>query len=484
MGNTLQIVDSVASSPTVLLDLNNENPYGAYLIDLPPPPLRRTTSSSMLVDGDRISSSAYGNRTLNIGLDLISTSQDNWATAWQTLARQIDRDTFFIKYQPTGATSPVFFKCYRTDVPSLEDITAAIAYRRPSLQIPADPFAYGLAEDIASFTITNNPSSGTNRMMYTLPTIKGDVETPLMLAQTSGPGVSFANQNSPAYLASYSLSGGNTHSFLARDLSELTAGTDVAATVTGAGTNYIDGNYRSCSFATPAMNIRLLGSFSTALTPMPGQYRVLLRVVSPAGAAADTYMSFKLGVAATTTGGSITYSDTVTRFINAGGGTDLAYLIDLGVLQLPVNTEVAPVGLGAAATTTRAPYFSLQASAAVTSALRFDEMFLIPTETNYGTAALAAVQTPSWAAASAHNVVAYDASQDAMRTLYDSSGTAPFSGLPVSSVSMRFVGGLPVVRPGNNNYLQWIFSERDTTLTTAFTGRYYPRYLYVRPATT
>jgi hypothetical protein len=169
MGNTLQIVDSIASSPTVLLDLNNESPFGVADFDAPPPQLRRTTSSSMLADGERISQSSYENRQIRITFDQISASQDAWATSWQTLARLIDQDTFWLKYQPTGATSPVFFRCYRTDVPSIEDVNGAVAYRIPTISIPADHAAYGLPVDIASFTITNDASSGTNRMLSARP---------------------------------------------------------------------------------------------------------------------------------------------------------------------------------------------------------------------------------------------------------------------------------------------------------------------------
>src|SRR5580765_140462 len=100
MGYLLQIVDSIASSPTVLLDLNNESPFGVADFSCDPPPLRYTSSSSQLADGDRISQSSYANRQLSITLDQISASQDAWATSWQTLARLIDQDTFLIKYQP------------------------------------------------------------------------------------------------------------------------------------------------------------------------------------------------------------------------------------------------------------------------------------------------------------------------------------------------------------------------------------------------
>src|SRR3954452_15847571 len=155
--NLLQVVDGISASPTVLLDLNSENPFGVSSMSAPPPQVGYSDSLLM---------SWYSrSRSIELTLDQINVSQDALASNWQTLARLIDQKRFWLKYQPTGATSPVFFYCYRSQVPSIFEEPGAVAYRTLSLQIAADPWAYGLPEDIGSFTITNDPTTGTNKMM-------------------------------------------------------------------------------------------------------------------------------------------------------------------------------------------------------------------------------------------------------------------------------------------------------------------------------
>lgn len=492
MPDTIQIVEGHGSS-SVLLDINSST-FGTKL-SAPPPPLRRTVAASTLTDGDYISDSAYGNRTLSLDIDLVSTTQDLWAAAWQTLARQINRDEFWIKYQPTGATSAVWFQCYRSDS-AVEDVIGAAAYRTVSLEIPAYPFAWGAAENISSFTITNNPSSGTNRMQYALPTIKGDVETPLLLAQTSGPGLTvspspgFEEDTQINRLVCYRVDDAYTSAFYARDLSELTSSTDVGSTVTGAGNNYIDGNYKACTFATTTtMATRLSGSFSTTLAPMPGVYRALIRVVAPPSGSGGTITSvFTLELSPDPGAGTYVEVGSVSRTFSYNPGYSTAMLLDFGLVQMPLRSKAGPVGLAAAPSTQQALQIRIRASQTTgAGGIRFDELFLIPAETTYGSAT-SALSTWMGDGTKTSNVVLFDSVRSEVRALYDSSGSAPFNGIPIGYRpgfhQLGYVGQLPTVKPDHNNYLIWLWNGLDTTETTAFTGRYYPRYLHVRPAST
>jgi hypothetical protein len=489
-GNTLQIVDSIATSPTVLLDLNDEVNYGVADIDLTPPPLRYTSSSSMLADGDRISKSAYANRTIGVTFDHIAASQDALATSWQTLARLIDQDTSWIRYRPTGATSYVFFKCYRAQVPSLDDMRGAVAYRTPALQIPADPAAYGLPVDISSFTITNDPSAGTNRMIVgpsTLGTIQGDLETPLLLAMTAS-----STFFTPGYITSYAVRGGFTHTLLARNLTDLTSGTDVGARVTGAGANYIEGDYKACTFATTTMVPRLTGTFTSALSPMPGLYRALIKGVVPDPGAGSHVNAYTFKIQFGSTAGVTQYSDPVTVSVNSAAGSANHVMVDLGVQQIPTLVETTGIGLAAAASAVSVNVVTtVQASASNTSGsmqpFRFDELFLLPVETTYGEAR-STVGTP---AGFLSDLVMYDGINDSVRQM-DDTGSGAFSSTPYptnSSVNLRWVGGLPMVAPGANNYLHFVMGSGTTGVavpaaTTTWSARYYPRYLHVRPAST
>lgn len=480
----LAFVSVPSSTPSVTLNLNQPGLVKvlADSFDLGAPSFNGAPYS---VGAD------YGERTVSFRLQVTGTYAEAMAVT-QLVSRQLtqpnpsqgNRNWLMFRWQPSS--DPMFLQTFQSALDPLDWENSGVGIWELPVSVLCDGFIIGPPEDIASFTITNDPSAGTNRMMYTLPTIKGDVETPLLLAQTSGPGITVDPGSSVGYLSSYALGGGNSHTFLARSLTELTSGVDVGATVSGAGSNYIEGNYKSCSFTTTIINERLVGSFTTALTPMPGTFRVLMRVVAPAGLG-TTSRDLQLVVKFRTDGSSsYTYLSDLTNTpipINWVNGSDTAYLIDLGIGQLPTGSPVGPVGLAAAPTLGNAPYFSIGAGfvAGAAIALRFDELFLIPVATNYGTARNALVDFPTYSASLPNNVIVYDGINNQMRTLHDASGTAPFSGIPVPATAMMHKGALPVIQPGINNYLQFLYNATVVTGTTTFVGRYYPRYLHARP---
>jgi hypothetical protein len=326
----------------------------------------------------------------------------------------------------------------------------------------------------------------------------GALESPLLLAQTTGPGVSLDwttaqgtsafTTTAAAYLCSYALPSGLTHSFLARDLTELTSMTDVGSTVTGAGANYVGGNYKNCTFnGASAMGLRLLGTFTTTLNPMPGTYRALLRVVFAAGPPTmPQTFRFQMGVLGD--GGTFyQLGDDVSVDLTGNAGADRGALIDLGLFQFPPGTDIGPVGLEPASSVGRPPNVQINAASPGSSPdLRFDELYLLPVDTTYGVASTAIFAPPVWGRVGPYNTVIYDGVNDAAVSRYDSTGSAPFAGVPAAMYAYRgtFVGGLPFVRPGWNNYLMWLFEDTVVTDTTVFTARYYPRYAYLRPATT
>jgi hypothetical protein len=486
MANDLKFVDSVATSPTTILDLNTGIAGGVMLDEFsaPPPALRRGLSDALLSDGQRMSSSAYDNRAIRIALRLNGTA-DATALVIQQLGRVIDQPLTLLRWLPQGATLPVFYRVLRSPMNDVDESLQHKAQdtRRVEIELMAEPAAYGLPVDIASFVITLNPSTGANKMMVgpsILGTIKGDLDTPLMTAITAGEG--FTTALTTGYLNSYALSGGFTHTLLARNLTELTSGTDTGAPVTGAGTNYIDADYKQCTFASPAMLTRLSGAFTTALTPMPGLYRILMRVVSTATSGSGTTVyQFRVGVQGPAGAVFAAPASLTVNTFSADGR-----LVDLGVIQIPGGTMLGGVGLQAAAGVVgAAPIWSIQAALVsnngfVAPTIRFDELYLLPVDTNYGDATTAIITGSTTAGSSP----VFDAVQDAERSILDT-GTGPFTGTP-TPLTLDRLGGLPMLRPGVNNYLTWIEepSTITTTATSTFVGRYYPRYLYSRPAST
>jgi hypothetical protein len=163
LGDIVQFVDSIASSPTVRLDLNNENPWALRYdgTDLSPPLLQSAWSDTLLADGALQVASAYGNRTLRLRLELITSTVDAQATALQNLQREMDRATNFLRWQPTGATNPVFFRTMRSAGNRITEYPGAGTLRVVDVEIQAEPFGYGLKQTLAPVTVYNDPAEGT-----------------------------------------------------------------------------------------------------------------------------------------------------------------------------------------------------------------------------------------------------------------------------------------------------------------------------------
>lgn len=162
MPDTFAFVDSVSASPTTRLDLNDGSTWGLNYdgTSFPPPPLRRAYARTLLVDGARIPAAAYDNRVLRVRLDLKTASVDTAATQLQSLTRELDRPANILKWQVTGATSPVFFRTFRTPADAITEHPGTGTFREVSLEIEAEPFALGLPVHVGQ--LNSNPRFDTN----------------------------------------------------------------------------------------------------------------------------------------------------------------------------------------------------------------------------------------------------------------------------------------------------------------------------------
>ena len=164
-------------TPTVLLDLNDGAPWNVYDWDAPPPELRVNTAESWLSDGSTTTGEAFSDRVLTLVLDGQAASADGIAVAFQALVGVLSAPAI-LRYSPPGSTKPVYFRTKRCSPKSLEEFRLlAERNRQVTLEIPADPFAYG--QQIAgTVTVTNDPTA-VNGMRFELPAIVGDVAAPL-----------------------------------------------------------------------------------------------------------------------------------------------------------------------------------------------------------------------------------------------------------------------------------------------------------------
>ena len=161
--DVVKFVDSIASSPTTRLDLNDSTTFTlAAAVLAPPPQIQSSVSSNAMTDGGYQSASRYGYRVIHLELILNVATQDLAATALQNLHRELDRETNYLKWQPDTATKPVFFKTWRTSPLQIVDQPAARAVYYVTLEIPAEPFALGLRETVSVGTVNNDPAAGSN----------------------------------------------------------------------------------------------------------------------------------------------------------------------------------------------------------------------------------------------------------------------------------------------------------------------------------
>lgn len=471
--DVVKFVDSVASSPTTRLDVNDGAQWTVRDFSAPPPRLRRSAVSNAMTDGAYVSSSSYDARTLFLEIDLITTTQDAGATELQKLARELDRSTNYLMYQPNALTKPVFFKTWRSDFTDVVDVRVVGAYRRLSVELLAEPFALGLQETINVGAIT----TATGYFDVSSANIKGDVAAPFVMTD-SAPDSGWS-QTGSASAKLYWLLARTTRSATSQPIrtecNTLTMGTDTA----------VSGSNGVTTFASTASATRLTWSPSGATAAaMGGTYRLMVGVsLSTVTSSTTAAISAKYG------SGSVANLDCSTSFSYTmdPAGTK-TYLLDFGIITFSAADAMA-----------LAPRVELVASVGAithTRTLTWDFVYLVPLDeatmiakTNY----LPTASMPGGVAYPTSSPMVFDGVED---SVYIASSTSIFStATPVLPGWASFSGAIPTLQPNANNrfaYLRYAGSLTGTAPLAEFSNAasgtltiyYNPLYSYVRPSTT
>lgn len=151
MSYEIAFVDSLSTGYTTRLDLGvapwsmqAETTFGT-------PELRRATVATLLQDGERYPASAYTSRLITLVLDLRGASDDADATALQSLTRELDRPSNWLRYRP-GTTNPVWFRTIRSE---LTQVVWDAVLHRVTAVVLAEPFAIGLPVRVGE--LNSNP---------------------------------------------------------------------------------------------------------------------------------------------------------------------------------------------------------------------------------------------------------------------------------------------------------------------------------------
>jgi hypothetical protein len=160
----VKFVDSIVAAPGVLLDLNQAGGplmIGPEGIDLSPPPLRRSVVAGFLgVDGDPITATAAGNRTIKMSVKLVNVSAEQAATAVQNLTNRLSVDGILM-VQLDGMTKPVFFQTYAAPDYTLKMLRLLVAENTSVvLEIPAMAYGLGPKVTLPTVVVNNDPSRG------------------------------------------------------------------------------------------------------------------------------------------------------------------------------------------------------------------------------------------------------------------------------------------------------------------------------------
>ncbi len=422
-------------------------------------------------DGVFVSSSQYAERIVTLTLTLISTSEDLAATQLQLLARELDRADNYLMYQPDGATKPVFFRVFRSDIPELQDMHGPLVARSIIVELLCESHALGLRETLGPYTVNNDPAAGSNGHYFDVTGVIGDVAADCVITNTGthrgGGWLGVRQHGTPSDMAAFMLTQAESMT-LGTDTTNPGGGPDAA--MSGTGTN----NFVRTSFATATMVTRL--TWTGALTDaqglaVTGTYR-LLAVVRRSD---DTSVMRVLAIAASAglsaTGNSVTIPKDASRQV-----------VDMGLVSF--GPPFARVGRNNN-NDMRVVDPSLQLQAARdsgTGTLDWDYVVLMPADE--------ALMVHSGGITTGELLV--DGLNQGVYITED--GTDPFASTSsVTGAAGQVSGGFPMLVPGQTNRFVHVAAARPPAFNGiaitkgdvgTVTVNYWPAYLYVRPSTT
>lgn len=460
--HTLQIVDSIATSPATRLDLNDGTIWKCTLFDAPPPRLRRAMSNNAMGDGAFVSSSQYEPRKIVARFQVFRSTRDLVAVQLQTLARELDRSDNYLKFQHDTATKPVFFKLFRSDMSAIRDIPGQSAAYECEVELLAQPFGTGTLETLGPYTVNQDPAAGSNGCFFDVTGVIGDVAAPCVMLNTSrlaGGVMSVRQHGVPADLVFFEQAESCT---LGTDTTNPASGTDAA--MSGAANS----NFVRTSFATATMQTRITwdnsGQTAAQRKAARGTYRLYVIVRRSDGTSTMTARCIN----STASGETVTIPASVNRqavslgTISFGGGRKRIGLAD----------DTNPAELGGIAIQAARP------SGAGT--LDWDAVLLIPADE----------RLLMWQSAttSAGFDTALDGHNEDVR--YYDSGADIFAGTgDAQEPSLAASGGFPSLVPNQTNrffHLGGVFTAGELTVpvtdSESWTLYYWPQYLYIRPA--
>lgn len=179
---TWKFVTVPEATAPVLLDMNRSN--GKVVIDMgrefniSPPALRQSFATNSLLDGGRLTSSAFENRVLKFSLGFTGSVTEKIA-AVAAVNKELRKPRNLIMYRPHPSAKPMFFRTMRSDQYGVTNRGGAAEVWNYDYEVIAEPFAIGeMIQPIVNVATSNDPIAATNAQRLNFPTIIGDAPAP------------------------------------------------------------------------------------------------------------------------------------------------------------------------------------------------------------------------------------------------------------------------------------------------------------------
>lgn len=473
MAYQLKFVDSISTSATTRLDLNDGTLWRALAdgTSMPPPPLQRSAASSLLAEGASYPASAYENRTITVAVRLDTSSEDTAALELQKLARELERPPMFpggpnnfLKWQP-DTTNPVFFRTFRSDFNELRWNKEDHYWQ---VTIMAEPFAYAPLVSAGSFTVNNDPAAGSNGLFLDVSGLKGDVETPAVLRFTGTTAATNPAGEQVAFAVRRRGTPSNTpHLIQAESMAMAIADTTVQvndAAMSGAGNNYIRTTFATSASLVTRATVQWPG---TANVDGRGQYRVL--AVVRRNTSTSGVVQARIAYGATPY-----FTDIGTVTVPTATGS--RFMLDMGLIPVPPGYDpTADFGATAGFTYTGMTVYWQASRSTGTATLDLDYLLFLPADDRLMFAEFSPGSgNHHWVDGPQNMIYMTNTAGTAIQPA-DPPPTLPAQLLLTPGSQTNRVFMLKGVKPSTAN------TKTDTLPVTV---SYYPRYLKVAPVST
>lgn len=468
-----RFVDSISTTPTVRLDLTVAPWRLQKTSRFDPPAVKRSRASTLLTDGAVYPASAYDDRVLELHLLMEEASTDAAATAVQDLARELDRpDGDIFEYRLPGQTNSVFFHTVRLAMESVEIVTDG---RDQLITAPviAEPFGYGLPEDLGNITVNNDPAAATNPTHFDVTGVKGDVEAPMRIRRPVTGAGSLAPGTRVLFATRRRGTIANVPYLLQAE--SMTQGTDTTTQPNDFAMSGAGNNFSRCTFATVAtMDVRLTANEhpATPTVDAQGTYRIFGRFRT---SASGIRVQIRFGG---TTDPVQAAAVTQLREVEIPNTNSAEQVHDLGLLQIPAGVAArrnGPSGESLSFEGVRIELWAARDSGA--SDLDIDYFILVPADDRLALTD----ETGDWTT-SADSAIVYDSFADLFYVHRSTDDAIVNNGVGV------LLGSLPMLRPGGTNRIYFVDNlapnVNGVTTTEGLELSYWPRYLSIRPAST